>query len=399
VVQWPGGAAETFRGFAPDRRYVLVEGAAEPAAWSPPDRRVQLVPSKLEGAPMTTAGRVVLATPVKAPILTYADWDGQAHTINADPPTGKPTLINLWASWCLPCHVEIKELLSRQTSLRVVALSVDGLDETKATGPADARAHLDKIGFSFESGLASAEMLSKLQLLHDLLFFKVIPIGVPTSLLINGEGRLAVIYRGTIDVDELLADVHRLRAGPERRRQQAGRFPGRWRADPPSGMRLEMVGQDFEEEGFLDDALAYYREAIKVSPDDAFVHMKLGLCLKRQGHLDEAIGWYRRAVHLDPNYVQAHNNLGVALQAQGRLDEALPQYQRVLEIDPKFTTARYNLAIILLWKDKSDEAISHFRQAVEDRPYFAEAHMQLAAIPHLCYQTLHLAAFRAAGEH
>ena len=47
-----------------------------------------------------------------------------------------------------------------------------------------------------------------------------------------------------------------------------------------------------------------------------------------QGKLDEAIAEYREAIRLKPDDAEAHNNLGIALHDQGKLDEAIAAVPR-----------------------------------------------------------------------
>ena len=79
--------------------------------------------------------------------------------------------------------------------------------------------------------------------------------------------------------------------------------------------------------GKLDEAIAEYREAIRLKPD-----LRRGPQQPRhrpddQGKLDEAIAEYREAIRLKPDYAEAHNNLGIALTRQGKLDEAIAEYR------------------------------------------------------------------------
>ena len=50
-----------------------------------------------------------------------------------------------------------------------------------------------------------------------------------------------------------------------------------------------------------------------------------GVLLQDQGKLEEAIANYRQALRLKPDYAEAYNNLGNALQDQGKLEEAVGQ--------------------------------------------------------------------------
>ncbi|MEA1895075.1 MAG: tetratricopeptide repeat protein, partial [Euryarchaeota archaeon] len=58
------------------------------------------------------------------------------------------------------------------------------------------------------------------------------------------------------------------------------------------------------------EAIEYYKEAIRIDPDDAAARNNLGNLLKDQGRYDEAEKEYREAIRIDPNYGEAHVNLG-----------------------------------------------------------------------------------------
>ena len=53
------------------------------------------------------------------------------------------------------------------------------------------------------------------------------------------------------------------------------------------------------------------------SPTDAEAHNNLGTALEATGKLDEAIAEYREAIRLKPDYAEAHYNLGLTLQWKG----------------------------------------------------------------------------------
>lgn len=90
--------------------------------------------------------------------------------------------------------------------------------ETKDSSPGDAQRALKQLGFSFESGRATPLLLDKLLLLQEILFDTSPPTVVPMSYLLNADGRLAGIYRGSVGVRTLLGDVAILTADAERRR-------------------------------------------------------------------------------------------------------------------------------------------------------------------------------------
>src|SRR5262245_61745008 len=62
----------------------------------------------------------------------------------------------------------------------------------------------------------------------------------------------------------------------------------------------------------LDGALAEYRTALRLAPNDVRAHNNLGNALRETGDLDGALAEYRTALRLAPNDVRVHLNLGDA---------------------------------------------------------------------------------------
>ena len=83
------------------------------------------------------------------------------------------------------------------------------------------------------------------------------------------------------------------------------------------------------------EAIAAFREAIRLKPDYAEAHSSLGLALGMQGKLVEAIAAYREAIRSKADYAEAHCNLGAALRSQGRYPEALAEFRKGHELGSK----------------------------------------------------------------
>ncbi|CAN7569168.1 TlpA family protein disulfide reductase [Phyllobacterium sp. LjRoot231] len=71
---------------------------------------------------------VVRDAPVPVPELQFTDGEGRPRTL--DDFRGKVVLLNVWATWCLPCRKEMPTLDRLQASLggpdfEVVTLSID----------------------------------------------------------------------------------------------------------------------------------------------------------------------------------------------------------------------------------------------------------------------------------
>jgi thiol-disulfide isomerase/thioredoxin len=96
--------------------------AAAPPAATPP------APAQAPGAAGPVAGvldRSHAGTP--APAFDFQDGEGRPTSMAAF--RGKPTLVNLWATWCAPCIIEMPSLdalaVREGEALNVVALSQD----------------------------------------------------------------------------------------------------------------------------------------------------------------------------------------------------------------------------------------------------------------------------------
>jgi tetratricopeptide (TPR) repeat protein len=126
--------------------------------------------------------------------------------------------------------------------------------------------------------------------------------------------------------------------------------------------------------GRLAEAIAHYRQALRLNPDLAEPHVGLGLALARQGQLEEAIAHYRQALRLKPDLADAHNNWGLALFEQGRPAEAVEHYRQALRLNPDHADAHNNWGVVLFQQGKFEEAIEHYREALQVKPNFPEAY-------------------------
>ena len=230
-VRWPGGKTEQLTGIQSGKRYQIVEGQGKPIEWEAPPRTIKLNPSDQLSLKTSDAAQIVLPSRIPMPYLSFRSYVDR--TEQAVRTQQQPLLINFWSTTCAPCTAELQEFSERVSSLRaaglqVLALSLDGLGSSDTTGPDDARQWLADMEFPFDAGMATMELLDKLELVDGYLFDRQLPFSVPASYLLDGAGGLAVIYRGRVDLEQLLLDIQRLQASPDEIRQQAAPFPGRF---------------------------------------------------------------------------------------------------------------------------------------------------------------------------
>lgn len=127
-------------------------------------------------------------------------------------------------------------------------------------------------------------------------------------------------------------------------------------------------------------AMAEYREAVRIEPDNFLAHANLGLTLRETGDTEGAITEYREAIRLNPGFPEAHNFLGAALLSRGELDDALSEYRVALRANPGYAEAHFNLGLALLQKNDYDGAIAEYREVVRLQPDHYLAHLNLAAL-------------------
>ena len=125
--------------------------------------------------------------------------------------------------------------------------------------------------------------------------------------------------------------------------------------------------------------IALWSDTVAQVPANPRARNNLGFALDAAGRTTDAVAQYRQALRLQPDYIDAHNNLGAALiNIPGGTSEAIAQYQEALRLKPDYPGVHYNLGNALMKiPGRMDEAISHLREALRRDPGFAEAHCSL----------------------
>src|SRR5574341_1399329 len=80
---------------------------------------------------------------------------------------------------------------------------------------------------------------------------------------------------------------------------------------------------------------------------DALAHYNRGVSLQAEGKSHEAIAEYREAIRLQPDLVDAHYNLGLALTATGDQTGAIAAYRSAVQLKPGFAAAHHALGVAL----------------------------------------------------
>jgi cytochrome c biogenesis protein CcmG/thiol:disulfide interchange protein DsbE len=108
---------------------------------------------------------------------------------SADLATGKPRLVNVFASWCVPCITEVPLLLE----LRRQGVAIDAI--AVRDRPQDITDFLERYGNPFERIGADPESAVQLSLGSS---------GVPETFIVDGRGIIRYQHMGPIETGDLL---------------------------------------------------------------------------------------------------------------------------------------------------------------------------------------------------
>jgi peroxiredoxin len=118
-------------------------------------------PMQLQNYPQaatTNLAQTVIEVGKPAPDFSLNDLDGKV--VHLSDFTGKPVMINLWASWCIPCQDEMPELEKIYEQYNTSGLVILGVNVTSQDHIQDVKEAVKKYQITYpilldESGLVS----------------------------------------------------------------------------------------------------------------------------------------------------------------------------------------------------------------------------------------------------
>jgi cytochrome c biogenesis protein CcmG/thiol:disulfide interchange protein DsbE len=147
----------------------------------------EIASSKVVNVPFTTA-----------PDFSLGLFDGSTFTLSSALHSGKPVVLNFWASWCGPCADEAPVLqdAARRYGDKVTFVGVDVQDLDS-----DALAFLRKYGISYQNGSGNAGAISVQYGMR----------GVPETYFIAPDGRLVGKWNTltAADLEQFLGELQR----------------------------------------------------------------------------------------------------------------------------------------------------------------------------------------------
>ncbi len=134
------------------------------------------------------------------------------------------------------------------------------------------------------------------------------------------------------------------------------------------------------EAGEVEAALAEYRVAARIAPDNEQAWLRLARVEQLKGNHAEAIERLRKVLMIRPRHVGAHYLIGLSYLRTGQVDKAIFHNAAAIRLNPDFAEAHNNLATAMLRQGKREAAIAGYRRALQLKPRLREASDSLAAL-------------------
>lgn len=113
----------------------------------------------------------------------------------------------------------------------------------------------------------------------------------------------------------------------------------------------------------LDAEIVRTLEAVRVDPQSAELHNRLGALLVEKGFPKDAEMEFRRATWADRKFYPALYNIAMARQARGDESGAVRALRRTLDVKPGHAAAHFQLALMLEKRGRTEEALKHYVDA------------------------------------
>ncbi len=385
TIEWPDGSRDTLENLAPNQRYRVVQsGGTEAAQVEPVASRQQIVAWKdqpVEDLDERGSARVVAHAPLPLPTLPYYDWENQTHQ-DLDAPSGRPRLLILWATWCQPCVAELSQMSAaadrwKSDGLDWVTLNVDDWEKPISERMASVREAVANWNLKLPGGVATPATIERLDAVQRVFVSRQEAMPLPMSLLLDGQGRVAFIYKGPIDEATLRSDLQTLQAtdGPMWR-DLAVPFAGRWYIQPaPADLlaipqKLLELGRPAWSWEYLathlpppgsnrSDLESWYTF---FTPQLGDLYRRVGVDLARARPDETALAALQSSLKCVPDQFETLAALASLYDAQKRPKDTLETYRRMMRVRPQDLVAINNVAWILATSRdaslrKPDEAI------------------------------------------
>ena len=152
----------------------------------------------------------------------------------------------------------------------------------------------------------------------------------------------------------------------------------------PDSAEMHMImARELGRQGNPANAIAQYREAVRLNPMLPGAHFELAEQLRASS--DPALNAqaedeYKAAIQVNQYDEKSWRQLGGIMAGKGDLKTAEENYRKALALQPQDSDAKTGLAIVLISLNRTSEAISLLESALKDDPTNTVAHYRLSGL-------------------
>ena len=163
------------------------------------------------------------------------------------------------------------------------------------------------------------------------------------------------------------------RRHPRLQKSTLGLRPSRWKPGNGPGeaevLQHTARGGEFLRKRQYADAASEYRAAIQLDPQNANLHISLGMTLGQQGDWDGQAAEDREALRLNPNNDRAHTSSGHGAFAPKQSGVgAMAEYREAIRLTPANEGAHISVGIQCSQMGDWDGAIAEYTEVVRLHP-------------------------------
>jgi tetratricopeptide (TPR) repeat protein len=135
-----------------------------------------------------------------------------------------------------------------------------------------------------------------------------------------------------------------------------------------------LIGLTFRQVEVWRSSVSLFSNAVREDRGNWQAWNYLGQALWVEGRVQEAVADYREALRLRPDFAEARFNLSFALSKLGQTEEASTLYRESTAADPNFRAdLYYQTGLVMLEKGDRAAAVSSLQEALRIKPDFPEA--------------------------
>ena len=409
-IQWPSGLVQEFSNLPINHRVWAVEGSESHGLQMQPfGHRPTLTGSQKEWAKGELLPEKVetwLLDPVPAPDFSLQDSSGETRTLSAF--RGKPILLTFSIADAPGTEHDAKTLQeheSKWASLGLQTIVLLVADQSKPLQLSTPRHGTNTLMIR-----ASDDVAAVYNILYRQLFDRHRDLSLPTSFLIDREGRIVKVYQGPLDAGHLEQDIAHIPTSDAERLERGLPFPSS-RFSLEFGRNHLSLGSLFFQRGYLDSAQVAFQQALRDDPNSAealygigSVYLNqnknaaaremfercikltatypdtlpdawnnLGVLATRENRIENSVDCFQQALKLNPRHLLTLTNLGNAYRVQKRWGDARDILEQAVGVSPEDAEANYALGMVFAQTGESAKAEEHLQRALNTRPIYPEA--------------------------